>query len=151
MLTSSVNRELPDDIRSEVTRLSSEGNSLTAAGDYLHAAQQFERAVALLPAPVEEWTAATWLFTAIGDSFFFSGDFESARVALNRAQLCPDSLDNPFIWLRRGQVYFELGDTRLAEDCLASAYMLGGTGIFDSEDPKYADYLLAKIHPPAIA
>jgi len=28
--------------------------------------------------------------------------YERARVALNRAQLFDDSLDNPFIWLRRG-------------------------------------------------
>ncbi len=146
-----MNRELPDPIYTEVTRLSSEGNALADAGEHRNAVQHFERAAALLPLPVEEWTAATWLFTAIGDSFFLAGDFESARVALNRAQLCPDSLDNPFIWLRRGQVHYELGDTRLADDCLGSAYMLGGTEIFDSEDPKYANYILAKLKPPANA
>ena len=118
------------------------------AGDHLAAVEQFECAIALLPAPVEEWSAATWLFTAVGDSYFLAGDFERARVALNRAHLCPDALDNPFIWLRRGQVYYELGDTRLADDCLASAYMLGDMEIFDREDPKYAAYILAKLLPP---
>lgn len=144
-------RELPDDIYSEVTRLSSEGNAFANAGDFLGAVRQFEHALTLLPAPVEDWSAAMWLFTAIGDSFFLAGDYESARVAFNRAQLCDDSLGNPFIWLRRGQVYYELGDTRLADDCLASAYMLGGEEIFEREDPKYAEYILAKLDPPATA
>lgn len=143
-----MDRELTDQIHSEVTRLSAAGDSLADAGDYLRAVQQFEIAVGLLPAPVEKWTAATWLFTAIGDCYFLADDFESARVALNRAQLCPDSLDNPFIWLRRGQVYYELGETRLADDCLASAYTLGGTEVFAREDPKYVHYILAKLQPP---
>ena len=143
--------ELPDDIYSEVTRLSSAGNTLADTGDYLCAVREFERALRLLPPPTEDWSAAFWLYTAIGDSYFLAGDYERARVALNQAQLFDESLDNPFIWLRRGQVYYELGDTKLADDCLASAYMLGGTEVFDREDPKYAEYILAKLHPPESA
>lgn len=86
-------KEIPDDIYSEVTRLSSEGNALSNTGDFLGAVQKFEQALTLLPAPAEDWSAAMWLFTAIGDSFFLAGDYESARVALNRAQLFDDSLD----------------------------------------------------------
>ena len=63
--------------------------------------------------------------------------------------LRPKALDNPFIWLRRGQVYFELGDTRLAEDGLASAFMLGGREIFSGQDPKYAAFILPKLRPSA--
>ena len=62
--------------------------------------------------------------------------------------LCPDALDNPLIWLRRGQVYFELGDVPLADGCLASAYMLGGKEIFDRQDPKYMDYISNKLKEP---
>lgn len=151
LIASPVNRELPVEIYSEVIRLSSVGDELADAGDHIGAVRQFQQAVALLPSPVEKWNAATWLFTAIGDSFFLSGDLDSALVALNRAQLCPDALNNPFVWLRRGQIYYEVGDTRLADDCLASAYMLGGTEIFDREDQKYADYILAKLKLPANA
>jgi hypothetical protein len=62
--------------------------------------------------------------------------------------LCPNALENPFIWLRRGQVYFELGDMRLAEDGLASAFMLGDKNIFEGEDPKYSEFILSKLKPP---
>jgi tetratricopeptide (TPR) repeat protein len=143
-----VNRELPDDVHSEVGRLSADGNSLVNDGDFAGAIAQFERALVLLPTPIEDWSAATWLLTAIGETYFFAEDFESARLALNRALLCPESLDNPLIWLRRGQVYFELGDTHLADDCLASAYMLGGDKVFEHEDPKYAEYIHTKLEKP---
>ena len=142
---------LPDDIYSEVTRISAAGNALVNAGDYLGAISEFERALGILPPPTDGWSAAFWLHLAIGDTYFFAGDYESARVSLNQAQLFDESLDNPFVWLRRGQVYFELGDTKLADDCLVSAYMLGGTEVFEREDPKYADYILAKLKPPADA
>lgn len=143
-----MNAELPDDIHAEVERLGSTGNDLANDGNYLEAVKHFERAVSLLPAPVEMWTAATWLFTAIGDSYYLAGDLDRALVALNRALLCPEALDNPFVWLRLGQVHYDLGDLRPADDCLASAYMLGGNEIFDSEDPKYANYILAKLKRP---
>ncbi len=146
-----MNRELPDDTYTEVCRLSTDGNALVNDGDLAGAIVQFERALALLPAPIEDWTAATWLLTAIGETHFFAGDFESARIALNRALLCPESLDNPLVWLRRGQVYFELGDTRLADDSLASAYMLGGDEVFEREDPKYAEYIHTKLQKPGNA
>lgn len=143
-----MNRELPDDLYREVCRLSGEGNELVNVGDLIGAIGRFERALALLPTPIEDWTAATWLLTAIGETHFFAEDFESARIALNRALLCPDSLDNPLIWLRCGQVYFELGDTRLADDSLASAYMLGGDEVFEREDPRYAEYIRSKLEMP---
>jgi len=85
----------------------------------------------------------------IGDAQFLAREYEKSRVALTQVMLCPNALDNPFISLRRGQVYFELGDTRLAEDSLASAFTLGGTEIFDSEAPKYAAFILPKLKRPA--
>jgi len=54
-------------------------------------------------------------------------------------------LDNPFIWLCRGQVYFELGDMKQAQDILASAFMLAGQEIFETEDRKYAAFILPKM------
>ena len=44
----------------------------------------------------------------------------------------------------------ELGDNRLAEDSLASAFMLAGREIVDDEDPKYEAFILPKLKPSAI-
>ena len=142
-------RELPDDVHENIKRLCAEGDSLAEAGRFAEAVSHFDQALSMVPVPPHEWEAATWIFTAIGDTQFLAAEYEKARVALTNVMLCPNALDNPFIWLRRGQVYFELGDTRLAEDSLASAYMLGGKEIFSGEDPKYASFILPKLKPSA--
>jgi tetratricopeptide (TPR) repeat protein len=138
-------RELPDATHEQIKRLCAEGDSLAEVRRFAEAVGRYKQALALVPVPPHEWEAATWIYAAMGDAQFLAGEYEQARVSLTQVMLCPNALENPFIWLRRGQVYFELGDTRLAEDSLASAFMLGGREIFDSEDQKYAAFILPKI------
>jgi len=140
-----MNRELPDEIHESIKRFCAEGDSLAEAKRYRDAIARFEQALSLLPTPYEQWDAATWIYAALGDTFFFAGDFERARQALTAVMLCPNALDNPFLWLRRGQVYFELGDIKQAQDSLGSAFMLAGSEIFDREDPKYGAFILPKM------
>jgi tetratricopeptide (TPR) repeat protein len=145
-----VNQALPDEVYAEVTRLSAAGNDLVDDGDYFGAVNEFARALAILPAPASRWDAFVWLHVAIGDTLFFAGKYEEALATLQRASPIDDSATNPFIWLRRGQAHFELGETKLADDCLTRAYESGGIEIFRREDPKYAEYILAKIDPDAL-
>jgi tetratricopeptide (TPR) repeat protein len=137
-----MNRELPDDLYQEIKNLCSEGDSLADGGHHADAIRHYERALALLPNPHEMWAAATWIYAAIGDSHFLSGQYELARQALTAVMLCPNALENPFLWLRRAQVYFELGDVSRAKDSLASACMLAGPEIFRAENPKYSALIL---------
>ncbi len=137
--------ELPDDIHQSIKRFCAEGDSLAEAARFPDALARYEQALSLLPTPVHDWEAATWIYAAIGDAHFLAGDFERARQALTTVMLCPNALDNPFLWLRRGQVYFELGDMKQAQDGLASAFMLAGREIFDREDPKYGAFILPKM------
>jgi tetratricopeptide (TPR) repeat protein len=140
-----MDRMLPDDIHTSIQRLCGEGDSLVETQSFKNAITRFEQALELLPEPREKWEAATWIYTALGDTHFHAGEFEHARQALTTALLCPNALGNPFIWLRRGEIYFELGELKHAEDSLASAYMLGGHEIFKNEDPKYAAFILPKL------
>ena len=140
-----MDRELPDAIHENIKRFCAEGDSLAEAKRYNDAIARFEQALALLPTPREEWEAGAWIYAALGDTHFLTGDFERARQALTAVMLCPDALDNPFLWLRRGQVYFELGDMKQAQDSFASAFMLAGREIFETEDPKYAAFILPKM------
>lgn len=137
--------ELSDEIHNSVQRLCAEGDEFANKKHYREAIERFEQALALLPQPVYDWQAATWTFAAIGDTYFLAGDYERARQALTAVMLCPNARDNPFLWLRRGEVYFELGDMQQAQDSLASALMLGGREIFEREDPKYAAFILPKL------
>jgi tetratricopeptide (TPR) repeat protein len=141
-----MNSKLPDDIHENIQRLCAEGDSLVEAAHYSDALARFKQALALLPVPHLEWEAATWIYAALGETYFLAGDFECARQALTTIMLCPAALDNPFVWLRRGQVYFELGDMQQAQDSLASAFMLAGREVFEHEDPKYAAFILPKLN-----
>jgi len=140
-----MNREFPDDIHDSIKRFCAEGDSLAGTENYPDAIAQYEQALAILPTPHQEWEASTWIYAALGDTHFLAGNFERARQALTTVMLCPNALDNPFLWLRRGEVYFELGDMKQAQDSLASAFMLAGREIFETEDPKYAAFILPKL------
>jgi tetratricopeptide (TPR) repeat protein len=137
--------DLPEDIYEKIRTLCGQGDRLASERRFTEALPKYEEALKLLPSPEQKWEAATWILAAMGDAHFLASDFEAARQVLTRVMLCPNATTNPFIWLRRGQVYFELGILDLAADSLASAYALEGEGIFKDEDPKYASWILPRL------
>lgn len=140
--------ELPDTIHQDIVRLSERGNDLAEGGHTAEAVQCFEQALSLLPAPVERWSAATWLFSALGDIHFLSGSYCKALQTLLDAMRCHEGIGNPFLHLRLGQVQLELGNEILAADELARAYMGGGKYIFEGEDKKYFHAVQSSLSEP---
>ncbi len=140
--------ELPDSIHSAITRLSEQGNALADAGDCDAAVQCFEEALDLLPPPIEPWSAACWLFTAIGDTLFQAARYSEALQPLLDAMKCPGGIGNPFVHLRLGQTQLELGNEVLGADELARAYMGAGKEIFEEEPAKYFTFVKSKLKPP---
>jgi tetratricopeptide (TPR) repeat protein len=125
---------------------------LCAKGDALATQQQFEKAFAfyrdalnLVPRPVEEWEATTWILVAIGDLYFMAGKFEKSFGAFEDAVRCPSGLGNAFIHLRLGECCFELGQPDRAADELTRAYMGAGREIFAKENFKYLQFLETRI------
>ena len=94
------------------------GDGLLESGDYKAAIGQYNLAWELIPEPKNNWEAATWELTAIGDACFLGGFFTSAKEALEYAMTCPDAIGNPFLHLRLGQALYERGDTDRAADVL---------------------------------
>ena len=139
---------LSDSLHAEIVQLSERGNALADAGQWDEAVACFEAALDLLPEPLEQWSAACWLFTAIGDACFFKGDFARAIQPLLDAVKCHGGTGNPFLHLRLGQTQFELGHEILAAEELARAYMGGGTEIFDGEDAKYLALVKSVLREP---
>ena len=144
-----VAKALPDDVYGEVARLSQEGSASAEEELFSQARASWQQAWGLLPEPPEQWEAATWLLTAIGDTYFLEGRFAEARDALQRAVGCPGGLGTPFLHLRLGQAQFELGNVTRAKDELARAFMGGAEKLFDGEDPKYWQFIRELLRPAA--
>lgn len=144
------NRELNDALHEQIKLLCAEGDEHADAENFEDAVEKYETALKLLPAPVERWEAATWIYTALGDAYFLSGRFNDAAEPLRAVMFCPGALDNPFIRLRRGQVAFERGNLKVAEQELACAYMLGGEEVFSADDDKYIAFIKPKLLPPVM-
>ncbi|WP_229477018.1 tetratricopeptide repeat protein [Massilia rubra] len=140
--------QLPDAVSAKVTALSTSGDVLVKQGKSREGVQAYVKALNLLPEPVTQWEAATWLLVAIGDANFKAKYYEQARAALQDAMHCPGALGNPFIHLRLGQAYFELGNMSKAADELARAYLQKGKAIFKEEDPKYLAFIKSRLKPP---
>ena len=132
---------LDDELHERITVLTDSGNRKFDAGRYEEAKADYLQALALVPEPLEEWEASTWILTAIGDCCFLLGDYEAAREYLERGLDCPDVGGSEFLILRTGQVRLELGDEEGAREVLGNAWSLGGARLFDGEDPKYLAFL----------
>jgi tetratricopeptide (TPR) repeat protein len=133
--------ELPPDLYERLKEHCDLGNAKCELEQYREAIEDYQNALLLIPEPIEEWEASTWVLVALGDCYFLLGDFPAAHGYLSHAMVCPGALGTPFIHLRLGEVQLELGNEARAKDELARAYMGGGPEIFESEEPKYLAYL----------
>ena len=140
--------ELPDAIAQQIAGLSEAGDTLAQEGEYREAIGKYVEALELLPEPMTDWEASTWLLAAIGDANFLSGNYAEARDALSDAMHGPGAIGNPFIHMRLGQTQFELGNMDRAADELARAYLQDGHTIFENEDPKYVVFIKSRLQPP---
>ena len=141
--------ELSDELHSQIVDLMKAGDDLADAGKHADALPPYHAAWEMLPQPKEVWEAATTILVAIGDAHFFTEAYPQALTAYGSALLCPDGLGNPYIHLRRGESFYEVGDIASAQDELARAYMGAGAVIFETEEDKYFDCLKSVLKPPS--
>jgi tetratricopeptide (TPR) repeat protein len=137
--------EMNEETADKIDLLCEEGDNLASEENYSEALQKYWEAFDLVPDPKTEWEASTWILTAIGDSNFLGNDFKAGVDNLSSAMHCPGAIGNPFIHLRLGQCQFEVGNLERAADELTRAYANAGDEIFESDDPKYFEFLKTKI------
>lgn len=125
--------------------LCAEGDQFLDEDNYDKALVAYRAAEKLIPEPKQDWEASTWIYTAIGDVFLCKEDYLEALKSYELAVISPDGLGNPYIHLMLGVCQFEVGNLDKAADELTRAYMGQGTEIFDSEDPKYFQFLKTRI------
>lgn len=134
-------KELDDTTYNRILLLCGEGDLSVIDGNFEVAIEKFKSALDLLPIPQIDWETATWVYVALGDTYYCINEFSLALDNLMEAMKCPGGISNPFIMLRVGQCFFNLDSTRKAKDFLLQAYMLGGIELFANEDIKYFELI----------
>jgi tetratricopeptide (TPR) repeat protein len=137
--------ELDDKLYDQLVGLIEEGDELLSEGEIDNAISKYNTALALLPDPKFEWEASTYIYTALGDSYFIQLKFEDALTVFQCAFKSVDGEDNPYICLMLGETYYELNDKEKAKDYLLQAYELEGEDIFEDEDVKYFELIKSSI------
>jgi len=125
----------------EIQRLCGKGSKYADRGKLPKAIQCYEEALQLLPEPKEQWESGTWLYSSLGDAQFKQGAYPEAIDNLEISQKCPGGSSDPFITLRLGQCYYEIGDRKKAEELMLQTFDVGGPDYFEHEDPKYFDLI----------
>lgn len=138
-------KELSDVILDRIDAICEEADLLFEEEKSVEAIAKYNEALTLLPEPIEEYEPSAWLISSIGDVYFFDEEYEKALGHFEHAMGCIDSEDNPYLLLRAGQCYFELGQMQEAEDTMHEAYLIEGEEIFEEEEPKYWEFLKSKI------
>ncbi len=121
----------------QIVELCESGNMLVNDGKYEGAINNYINALNLIPEPKFNWEASTWVYTALGDTYYISNDFQEALNYFFETLKCPNGIGNPFILFRIGECFYELGNTERAKEYLLQAYMLEGIDVFSEEDEKY--------------
>lgn len=137
--------ELQDELYERIVSLCSQGDDLVNNFEFENAIIMYLKALDLVPEPKQNWAASTWIYTALGDTCYINKDFDSSKDFLFNAINCPDGIENPFILLRLGEAWYELGDVNKAKEYLLRAYILEGYSIFENEDDKYFDVIKGEI------
>lgn len=114
--------------------LMNDGEPPFQANDYETARQIFQAAHKLIPQPRDAYQESTQALGALADCFYFLEDYHQARLVLEDLLRCPGGAANPFLRLRRGQVFHRLGDTDQARVELTTAYLNGGREVFAGEE-----------------
>lgn len=127
----------------KINKICDKGENLLDAGNFANAILVFEEALAALPEPYIEWEISTMIVGAIGDAYFYQANYTEALAQFELACLTPDGLNNPFIHLRLGQCYWQLGAFEKAKTELARAHKLEGDALFEDEEPVYLAFLKA--------
>jgi len=124
-----------------IEKLSEEGNVFAEANNFDAAIKKYEQAVAIVPQPKNEQESSLWLYSSIGDMYFFKEEHETSIENFYNALNCSEGQTNGFVHLRLGENLFELEKNDKSLDHLLRAYMLEGREIFDGEDEKYFEFL----------
>ena len=119
-------------VSKKIDQLAKRSDDLMKNGKYADAVECYQKIIDLLPAPKEQWEAYEWSIVSIADTYYFTEDYDKAEFYFNNII---HTAENPFIFLRYGQIQYYLNEVESSKEYLKRAYSLEGAEIFDQEDP----------------
>ncbi|MGQ5522489.1 tetratricopeptide repeat protein [Chitinimonas sp. PSY-7] len=137
--------KLTESQHAEISVLCDQGEEFERTGQHELAREKYIAALGALPRNTHDYELATWLYAAVGDICFHMGKMREALKYFSHAVQCPLGMGDPLIHLRLGQLYYEVAYFEKAEEELAKAYRDAGVAIFRDDDPKYFQFLEARI------
>lgn len=121
------------------------GEMFTDEDNFSAALAAFGDALALVEEPVKDHGSAEIIYVLMGNTCYYSDDYEKAIEYYKKALECKGGSDDPMIPLRLGECYYELYDNESAGDQLIRAYEMGGIELFEGENKEYTNFLKSKI------
>ena len=128
---------LPETIAGQVDQLAMRGDVLAEQGNLPEAIKIYEKGLAIIPKPKPEYEATLWFLVAIGDAYWYLQNWKKALTYFDRSLKAAGGEDNPFVHLRRGQLFYELREMDTAKQELILGLDAAGKELFEEEDPKY--------------
>ncbi len=141
---------LDDELHADIMSLCDRAEQHAGEGEFDLAIPLYQQALDRLPQPVEDFEAATFILSSMGDAAFQQTRYEEAVRFLEQAVHGFRGQGNPFIHLRLGQALWESGDTLRGAEELARAFAAGGEGVFEHEDPRYLSLVKEAVRPPGL-
>lgn len=134
--------ELTDEQQELMDQYCEKGNAEMEEEHYNVAADWYKKAYAVLPDPKEDWEATGYITASLGDAYYHAKKYLAAKEQLLIADefYKGGELQNPFVLLRLGACYLELGEEENAVKTLLLAYQMEGTELFE-DDKKYLKFL----------
>lgn len=133
--------ELADDIFDQIIDLSEDGEDLFENGDFQEAIDKWSTALQLLPEPKDNWQAALWLYTSLGDGYRYLGDLDQALKAFKKAYEGVEGASNPYVLYSLGATLYDLNRKDEAVSFLLKAYEIEGKDIFAEDGVTYLAFL----------
>lgn len=135
---------LPDTIGGQVERLSMRADLLMEQGRFAEAIQLYQDGLELIPEPKSTYEVTLWFLVAIGDAYWHLQEWEHALPYFEQSKEVLGGQENPFVWLRLGQLYYELGDLVSAQQALQTGLEMEGEALFEEEAPRYLQLAQAR-------
>ncbi len=130
-----------NNIEASLDELCNEGETYLDGGAFNLAYDRFNKALKLVPDPKKEHETTTWILGQLAEVYHQLQDFNAVRKALVFAMDCPGGAENPFLQLRLGQAFYELGELEDARTHLQIALDRESKKIFGFDDPKYYEFI----------